>query len=251
MGLLVEGENVFVGEACLKVDDGGGVDGDAEVAGLEMEMGAGGAPCVTAECNRFAGFYDLVGLHEETGEVTVDGLHAVVVAHDDVVAVTATFIFCETDFAGEGRADCVANMEGDVGAIVHAAEAWTIAEGGGDGALDGEVELGDVEVFAVGDRNGAAVGVYACAFPEGAEDVGISSGLAGFNLVEEEIVVFDFEGVCRGLLVGYEGVVLLGVRSREPVLSRCRERGDGHECDGEESIKFEKFHFVSKRSFKM
>lgn len=123
VGLFVESEEVFVGDAVFKVNDGGGVDGDAEIAGLEVEVCAGAASGVASEGYGVACFYELVRLHEEAAEVAVDGLKSVVVADYDVVAVAASFIFGEADFSCKCRADGVADLELEVNAVVHASEA--------------------------------------------------------------------------------------------------------------------------------
>lgn len=123
VGLFVESEEVFVGYAVFKVDDGGGVDGYAEIAGLEVEVCAGAASGVASEGYGVACLYELVRLDEEAAEVAVDGLKSVIVADYDVVAVAAAFVFGEADFSGESRADGVAYLEFEVNAVVHASEA--------------------------------------------------------------------------------------------------------------------------------
>ncbi len=85
--------------AVLEVDDGVGVDGDAHIAGLEMQVCAGAAACVAAEGDGVAGLDYLVGLDEEAAEVAVDGLHAVGVTHHHIIAITATLILGEANFA--------------------------------------------------------------------------------------------------------------------------------------------------------
>lgn len=111
-----------MGDAVFEVDDCGGVDGDAEVACLEVEMCAGASACVATEGDRLAGFHELVGFDEEAAEVAVDGFEAIVVADNDIVAIATSFVFCEADFAGECSADGVADLEFEVNAVVHTTE---------------------------------------------------------------------------------------------------------------------------------
>lgn len=99
IGVFIKGEDVFVGHTVVKVDDGVGVDGDAHVTCLEVEMGSGAASGVASERDGVASLDYLVGLHEKAAEVAVDGLHAVGVTHHYVVTVTSAFIFCKAYFA--------------------------------------------------------------------------------------------------------------------------------------------------------
>ena len=127
IGVFVKGEDVFVGHTVVKVDDGVGVDGDAHVTCLEVEMGTCAASGVASERDGVAGLDYLVGLHEKAAEVAVDGLHAVGVTHHYVVTVTSALIFCEAYFAREGGSYSVAYLELQVHAVVVAAETCAIA----------------------------------------------------------------------------------------------------------------------------
>ncbi len=64
VGLLVESEDILVRYAVLKVDDRSGIDRNTHVAGLEVEVSAGAAACITAEGDRIAGLNYLIGFNE-------------------------------------------------------------------------------------------------------------------------------------------------------------------------------------------
>lgn len=71
--------------------------------------------------------------------------------------------------------------------------------------------FGNVDVVVFGDCDGGSVGVYAVAVPEGGVYLVVHRCLALFDLVEEEIIVFNLERIDGGLLVCYERIVLAGV----------------------------------------
>ena len=102
IGRFVKSEDVFVGSHVLEVDYGSRVDGEAEIACLEVEVRPGGAAGVAAQGYGLSGADALVGLDKKFREVTIDGLHAVVMAHDHIVAVAFAFIFGQTDLPAEG-----------------------------------------------------------------------------------------------------------------------------------------------------
>lgn len=60
-----------------EVEYGARVDGITHVACFEMEVRTCGAACVSAEGNRGACFYILVGFDKECRKVTVDGFKVV------------------------------------------------------------------------------------------------------------------------------------------------------------------------------
>ena len=63
--VLVECKDLAMGGLVFEIYYRCGVDGKAEVTGLEVEMGAGAASCVSTECDRLAGLDTLVGFHKE------------------------------------------------------------------------------------------------------------------------------------------------------------------------------------------
>ncbi len=221
---LVKREDILVDHAVIKIYDSGGIDGDTEITGLEVEVRTGGTSGVTTERNRIAGLNDLIGFHKETGEVTVDGLHSVVMTHNDIVAIAAGLILGETDLSRECCANGITYMEVHVNAVVHAAETGAITVAGGhDTSHRGNI-LTDIDILMLGDGDGSPVGVYTLRSPELGVDLGIGGNISLFtftNLVEEDVIVLDLEGVDRGLLIGEQGVVLAGMRCRESALGLC------------------------------
>ena len=109
---------------CLvgEVENRAGIDCISHVACLEVEVRAGGAAGVAAECNGVTGLDVCVGLYEEFREVTVDCLKVVGVAEHDIVAVAAALEVGDTDAAVECGADSVADVHLEVNAFVLTAE---------------------------------------------------------------------------------------------------------------------------------
>lgn len=68
----VEGVGIGVGYLVYKVEYLVGVDVHTQVASLEVEVRTGRAAGVSTQGDGVAHFDDLVGLHQEFGEVTVD-----------------------------------------------------------------------------------------------------------------------------------------------------------------------------------
>ena len=69
VGLVVESEDILVGNAILEVDYRCRINGQTHEAGLEMKMGTGGTSGVAAEGYRLAGLHTLVGLYKEFGKM--------------------------------------------------------------------------------------------------------------------------------------------------------------------------------------
>lgn len=106
----------------------------------------------------------------------------------------------------------------------------------------GSCVLRDVDVLVVGDCDGGSVGVHAVAVPKLGVDVIVEDCFALFDLLDEQVVVLDFEEIGCRLLVGEEVVVLLRVRVGQLQRRLCRHRGDRDEESDEEGMKFDEFH---------
>ena len=99
-----------MGHLIFEINNSRRVDGYAEIACLEVEMGTGASACVAAERYRLACLDILVWFHEEAAEMAVDGLETVVMTDNHIVAIATTFIFREAYFAGERSPDSVADL---------------------------------------------------------------------------------------------------------------------------------------------
>lgn len=153
----------------LEIDYGGGIDGNAHETGFEMEVRTGRAACVTAESYRVTGFHAVVGLCNEFGEVSVYGLHTVVVADHDVVAIASTLITTDAYFAVESGPYSIAYMETEINAFVNATESRTIAEIGGNADIFKRADIRTyIKFLGVGDSC-AGVRIDKLTFPVFAE----------------------------------------------------------------------------------
>ena len=130
------------------------VEGYAAQTRLEMEMRACASSGVAAQTDGLAGAHLLVLADELLGEVAVDGLKAIGMTDDDIVAVAVGFVAHDAHLAGEGGTDGVADIYFDVQAFVHTAPAATEVTGD-DAARRGHAEMTKVDDERVGERGGA------------------------------------------------------------------------------------------------
>ena len=186
---------------CLvgEVENRAGIDCISHVACLEVEVRAGGAAGVAAECNGVTGLDVCVGLYEEFREVTVDCLKVVGVAEHDIVAVAAALEVGDTDAAVECGADSVADVHLEVNAFVLTAETAAVTVGRCDVAGCRHTEFRYVDFCCL--RHGdACVAVHELAVP--AFGIYVEFGL--FFFVEELFEVF------RSIFYRYACVALVG-----------------------------------------
>ena len=116
----------------LEVYDSRRIYGDTHEPCLEVKMRTAASACIASESDRLTGFYPLVGLHEETRQVAVDRLHAVVMTYHYVIAVTAALEFGQSDFAVECRTDSISYRKFQVDTAVDTAITPTVAIVGSD-----------------------------------------------------------------------------------------------------------------------
>ena len=147
-----------------------------------MEVATETAACVAAKSDGVAGFDILVGFYKEFGEVTVDGLKAVGVTENHVVAVALALEVGESDTAIKSGAYGIAGLQLEVDTFVHTAETGTIAVGRGHIAGGWHHEVADVDNLTVGNFH-AGVGIDTFGFPTLGVDVHF-----GFFLLFEKVV---------------------------------------------------------------
>lgn len=205
---LVEGVTVGVSDAVLEVEDCLGIDCVAHKTGLEVQVRTGGTAGVAAQGDGLAGLDNLVGLHEEAREVAIDGLEAVLMAHNHVEAETVALKLGEPHLAVKGGAHCVAHGRAQVHTLVVAAETRTVAVVARDVvAVDWHTVARDVDYLARG-HVALLEGVHQTAIPSLGVDIGL-----GLLIVVEALGVGvnglgpDF--VLHALLVGEQFVVFV------------------------------------------
>ncbi len=143
-----EEEAVVVAEAffCVEVNEFDGVERVAEESEFVVEMRSGGMASAAAEADRVASLDILVNFYEDSGHVSHDGLEAVVVADDDVMAVTFALVVDDADLAGKCCPDGVADVEAYVNAVMEARVSPAVV-----GCH--EVAVGGVDIVAAVDVN--------------------------------------------------------------------------------------------------
>ena len=97
-----------------------------------MQMGSEGASRIASQPDGFSCLHFLVGAYELFGEVPVNGFQPVVVAYNDIVAVSAGIIAYDAYFAVEGSADGITSIDLYVQSLVHTAEGRAVAIIAGD-----------------------------------------------------------------------------------------------------------------------
>lgn len=90
------------------------VEGYTAQTCLEMEVRACASAGVAAQTDGLTGAHLLILADELLGKVAVDGLKAIGVTDDDVVAIAAGFVAHDAHLTGEGGADGVADIYFDV-----------------------------------------------------------------------------------------------------------------------------------------
>ena len=192
--------------AGLEVDEPGGVEGVALVAGLEVQVRTAGAAGGAAQADDIARVHPVARLLVAAGQMAVEGLQAVRVPDDDQVAVAA-HVVGHADFAVEGGIHRRAGGIGKVDALVTAAV--PIAELGVHAGLVraavGVQRVHDPQGKAVREGLLVVVRVHAPGVPVLREDLFVLDGLGVLDIAVGAVVVQD------DLDRGIRGVQRVGV----------------------------------------
>ena len=132
-----------------EIEDCRRIDRVAHITGLEVEVAAEAASGVAAKGYRFACLHILVGLDKEFGEVAVNCLQPIGVAHNHVVTVSVTLEVGKPDASVKCGADSVACLELEVNAFMYTFEPGTVSIGRSDVSRGGHSEVAHVNHFSV------------------------------------------------------------------------------------------------------
>ena len=148
-----------------EIDNQFRIDGVAQIARLKMQVRAGGAAGVASQADRFAAIDAHVFVHQDLGQVCIDGLQSVVVAYNHIVPVSACFVVNDAHLSSKGRTDSVADLYLHIRAVMETVAAW--AEFGCDIALCRHAEFLAIDIYGVGNAvYRRVVCVYAFASPD-------------------------------------------------------------------------------------
>ena len=176
----------------LEVDEPGGVEGVALVAGLEVQVRTAGTAGGAAQADDVAGVHPVAGFLVAAGQVAVEGLQAVRVPDDDEVAVAA-HIVGHADLAVKGGIHRRAGGVGQVDALVPAAV--PVAELGEHAGLVraavGVQRVHDPQGEAVRKGLLVVVGVHAPGVPVLREDLVVLEGLGVLDIAVGAVVEQD------------------------------------------------------------
>ena len=192
----------------LKVDEPGGVESGAPVAGFKMQVGAGGTAGRAAQADDIPGAHPFSRFHVAFGQVAIEGFQAVGVAYHHQVAVTSHIVryaHAAVKCHGNGRSRRIRKIN----ALVPAA--MTVAEQGARfnhvGAYIGVQGIYYPQGEAV--RNGVRlflIGIYGTGIPVLRKHVFRSYGTGVFHITVGAVVVQHY------LHGGVTGVQRISIR---------------------------------------
>lgn len=214
--------------ALFKVENGGGVDVDAFIAHLEVQVRPERAARVTPDADSVSGLEFVADVHVPAGEVRIKRREAVPVVQDDVLAIApaAALVADFYDFPGKGghNGAVFAMTKAQVDAAVHAVGADSVrpcdtaAFGRDDGR--GHVQLEFFELLAcecgIGKGGEFSVGFFLGHFVRVVHCIGACFGCGAFlELVFDRgtgVHVQARIGVVRNFFQGFKGVVVKSQR---------------------------------------